>query len=972
MPENVLKIPRTAQNRLHLKLQDGFVGLSWTKVQEISASAKLQAARVYSLAVLDAAMRSLVERWPGSKELQHKPSKNAVEELQSTNAWEVVYWALHRGNRALGELEGLFETQVDLGLEQAEVLADAEGLDEVEGERLLELLSEPIRLHDDLDAQIAYVLKRWGKYLDPSLKEQLLRSRDYLREAWVGHFGPGASAQAPDFSSLYQHQERFTHDRDWMPSVVLIAKNIYVWLHQLSATYGYRIERLDEVPEAELARLRSQGITGLWMIGLWERSPASRRIKELCGRPDAVASAYSLYDYRIAGALGGEEALESLRQRAASHGVRLAADMVPNHMGITSEWVKNNPEWFLSVDHPPFPSYSFHGENLSHEPEFGVQIEDHYYDQTDAAVVFKHMDHRTGQTRYIYHGNDGTSFPWNDTAQLDFLNPDAREAVIRTIIDVARKFPIIRFDAAMTLVRKHVQRLWYPPPGHGGAIPSRSQFGVSQEEFDRRMPMEFWQEVVDRIQAEAPDTLLLAEAFWMLEGYFVRTLGMHRVYNSAFMHMLRDEDNAGYRKLMRDTLAFDPEVLKRYVNFMNNPDEDTAVNQFGKGDKYFGVAVLMATMPGLPMLGHGQLEGFTEKYGMDFRRPLLNEPPDKGLLAHHERVLIPLLHRRRLFAEVAHFALFDVFNPQGGLEQNVFAYSNMLPNEHGLERALVIYHNRYAEVRGYVDRAVSESGGRLVDHLQLPAWGVVRFRDQISGEWFLRTAESLHRHGLYVELGAYTCHVFLDWGFEEGKEWFELESHLQGRSTPSLDHEFILMRYGASRTALAWLLDSDLKDSEALKREFETLSQSILNYWPDAELTELPALEGHSPEARLVILVEWLEESGASGVWERMALEELTPFGSLVRAALDIDSLDVSSWPLLESVQEALSVHEFEGTRYFEAQKAERFLKKMPELLQATRRFCGTDRTALGGAIAEFEEALEEANYDFDRVHFDG
>jgi hypothetical protein len=25
----------------------------------------------------------------------------------------------------------------------------------------------------------------------------------------------------------------------------------------------------------------------------------------------------------------------------------------------------------------------------------------------------------------------------------------------------------------------------------------------------------------------------------MMEGYFVRTLGMHRVYNSAFMHMLR-------------------------------------------------------------------------------------------------------------------------------------------------------------------------------------------------------------------------------------------------------------------------------------------------------------------------------------------------------------------------------------------------------------------------------------------------
>ena len=106
------------------------------------------------------------------------------------------------------------------------------------------------------------------------------------------------------------------------------------------------------------------------------------------------------------------------------------------------------------------------------------------------------------------------------------------------------------------------------------------------------MPAEFWREVVDRVAAEVPDTLLLAEAFWMLEGYFVRTLGMHRVYNSAFMHMLRDEDGAGYRKLIKETLEFDPEILKRYVNFMSNPDEKTALEQFGKGDKYFGVATV--------------------------------------------------------------------------------------------------------------------------------------------------------------------------------------------------------------------------------------------------------------------------------------------------------------------------------------------------------------------------------------------
>ena len=62
----------------------------------------------------------------------------------------------------------------------------------------------------------------------------------------------------------------------------------------------------------------------------------------------------------------------------------------------------------------------------------------------------------------------------------------------------------------------------------------------------------------------------------MMEGYFVRTLGMHRVYNSAFMNMLKKEENQKYRETVKNTIIFDPQILKRYVNFMNNPDEETA------------------------------------------------------------------------------------------------------------------------------------------------------------------------------------------------------------------------------------------------------------------------------------------------------------------------------------------------------------------------------------------------------------
>jgi len=374
------------------------------------------------------------------------------------------------------------------------------------------------------------------------------------------------------------------------------------------------------VPDEELDLLARRGFNGLWLIGLWERSRASQKIKQMCGNPEAAASAYSLLDYNIAQDLGGNQAYQNLRDRAWARHIRLASDMVPNHMGIDSRWVIEHPDWFISLPYAPFPAYNFSGADVSNDGRVEIKIEDHYFDRTDAAVVFQRVDRWTGDTRYVYHGNDGTSFPWNDTAQLNYLKAEVREAVIQTILHVARMFPIIRFDAAMTLTKRHYQRLWFPEPGTGGAIPSRAEHGLTKAQFDAAMPNEFWREVVDRVAAEAPNTLLLAEAFWLMEGYFVRTLGMHRVYNSAFMNMLRDEENGNYRNVIKNTLTFDPEVLKRYVNFMNNPDERTAVDQFGKGDKYFGVCTLMATLPGLPMFGHGQIEGFTERYGMEYRR----------------------------------------------------------------------------------------------------------------------------------------------------------------------------------------------------------------------------------------------------------------------------------------------------------------------------------------------------------------
>jgi glycosidase len=671
-----------------------------------------------------------------------------------------------------------------------------------ENQNLVDMLRSPaIAVPYSLSGQLDYIRARWGLLLGSYLY-RMLGSLDLLKEEGkLALLGPGP-AQIFEFPGLVVavEPERYSTDRDWMPRVVMLAKTTYVWLDQLSKKYQRAIARLDQIPDEELDTLARWGFTGLWLIGLWERSRASQRIKQIMGNPEAVASAYSLLDYQIAADLGGEEAYQNLRDRAWQRGIRLASDMVPNHMGIDSKWVIEHPDWFIALDYSPFPSYSFGGPDLSWGGHVGIFLEDRYYNRTDAAVVFKRADRRTGGEKYVYHGNDGTSMAWNDTAQLNFLNPEVREAVIQTILHVARKFPIIRFDAAMTLAKKHYQRLWFPEPGTGGAIPSRSDYGLTKAQFDAAMPEEFWREVVDRVAQEVPDTLLLAEAFWMMEGYFVRTLGMHRVYNSAFMNMLKNEENAKYRTSIKNVLEFDPEILKRFVNFMNNPDEQTAVAQFGKDDKYFGVCTLMVTMPGLPMIGHGQIEGFAEKYGMEYRRAYWDEQPDWNLVHRHEREIFPLMHRRHIFSEVQNFLLYDFFTPEGGVNENVYAYSNRA----GAERGLVVYNNKYEAARGWIrtsavysvktghgdERALAQKN--LGEGLELHADGgyFCIFRDYGAGLEYIHNSQELFDKGLYVELGAFKYRVFLDFREVQDDVWqhyARVAAHLDGRGVPGVE-----------------------------------------------------------------------------------------------------------------------------------------------------------------------------------------
>ena len=680
------------------------------------------------------------------------------------------------------------------------------------GNDFITFLKEPVTFSpDSLKGQLDYIRKNWLALIGEWIQKRLLGGIDTLSEeekaAWHPTNGGSPDMSPYSYENLMNEYERFSPDQDWMPKVVLMAKTVLVWLDQLTKKYGRPINRLDLIPDEELDALRDAGFTGLWLIGLWERSNASKRVKQICGNPEAAASAYSLMDYNIAGNLGGWEALDNLRRRLGKRGIRLASDMVPNHTGMDARWVVERPDLFVQRRDNPFPQYTYNGENLSHDGRVGVYLEDHYYSKSDCAVVFKRVDNYTGDTRYIYHGNDGTGMPWNDTAQIDFLNPAAREAVIQEILHVARNFPIIRFDAAMVLAKKHIRRLWYPEPGRGGDIATRSEYAISSSDFENAIPEEFWREVVDRVAKEVPDTLLLAEAFWMMEGYFVRTLGMHRVYNSAFMNMLKKEENQKYRQTVKNTISFDPQVLKRYVNFMNNPDEETAVAQFGKGDKYFGICTLMVTMPGLPMFGHGQIEGFEEKYGMEYTKAYRNETPDIDLLHKHQHDIFPLMKKRYLFAGVEDFLFYDVWD-NGHVNENIFAYSNRCGNEY----AVVFYNNKYERASGWIKQsceyAVKTGNGdeiRMVSRSISEGLGLtaeddkyIIFKEHHSGLWFVRKSSDICHNGMFINLNGFEYQVMTE--IQQvtdtaDKKYSTLCSMLQGRGCYDLEVEWQEIRY---------------------------------------------------------------------------------------------------------------------------------------------------------------------------------
>ncbi|GAA3810107.1 alpha-amylase family protein [Streptomyces chiangmaiensis] len=132
--------------------------------------------------------------------------------------------------------------------------------------------------------------------------------------------------------------------------------NAFVWLGELSA----RLERpvsLGSVPGEVWDEVARTGVDTVWLMGVWERSPAGlritlrddamlasfRRALPDLTRQDIVGSPYCVRNYVVDERLGGPEGPAAARGQLAARGVRLMLDYVPNHVAPDHPWLTERP-----------------------------------------------------------------------------------------------------------------------------------------------------------------------------------------------------------------------------------------------------------------------------------------------------------------------------------------------------------------------------------------------------------------------------------------------------------------------------------------------------------------------------------------------------------------------------------------------------------------------------------------------------
>ncbi len=226
-------------------------------------------------------------------------------------------------------------------------------------------------------------------------------------------------------------------------------------------------------------------------------------------------------------------------------------------------------------------------------------------------------------------------------------------------------------------------------------------------------------------------------------------------------------------------------------------------------------------------------------------------------------MIFPLLHRRRIFANVENFRLYDLRTPSGAVNENLFAYSNYADGQAGL----VIYHNHYGETSGWIKTSVpylvkygDDSALHTQDladalFLEGSSWAYVLFKDSITGLTHLLSLDDLRTKGMYVHAGPYEHHVYSGFKIVEGEEYAAIYQYLKGSGVSDLEYLRLNLRYAPLADALTQVLDLAIStpDPDKSAKTSESSSESaVLSQFRQAvqqtyglELPEIPCSQNY-------------------------------------------------------------------------------------------------------------------------------
>jgi len=351
----------------------------------------------------------------------------------------------------------------------------------------------------------------------------------------------------------------------WPLDPVIYEVNTAIWLESLSRSAG-RWLTLAEVSPSDWDAATPEGVDAVWLMGVWERSPAGLAIAKANDAlmasfrdalpdltdDDIIGSPYCVRQYVADDCFGGTEGLAAARAALIARGKRLILDYVPNHVAPDHPWVSEHPERFIQGS----------AGDLAADPASWTAV----------------------GSSVLALGRDPYFPAWPDVVQLNAFSPELRTATAQVLGDIADQCDGIRCDMAMLMTNIVFAKTW---SGRAGTEPGA----------------EFWPAVIADLRVRHPETVLLAEAYWDLE-WELQQQGFDFCYDKRLYDRLFAQDVSQ----VHDHVRADVSYQARLVRFLENHDEPRAASRVA-GDVERAMAAVVATLPGATLWHEGQFEG---------------------------------------------------------------------------------------------------------------------------------------------------------------------------------------------------------------------------------------------------------------------------------------------------------------------------------------------------------------------------